>query len=314
MAVATGTALAVGAVAGLAGSYLSSRSAASAQSDAANQSNATLQNQYNQTRQDQLPWMNRGNAAGNQMAYLMGLPGYGGQMGSMGMGGGYNPNGGSYGIEGRAPGGGGSYQMVFSDPNNPESASLQWVDGPQGGDPQSGYSGQLSSSYSPSDGNQYNTAMGGYGSLATPFSQTNWQTDPGYAFRLSEGSKALERSAAAKGMSLSGAQQKALAGYNQNFASNEYNNIYGRYTNDQNTLYNRLAGIAGTGQQANQFTGSLGANMANGVANTQASLGNALGANYLATGNAFSGAINNGVNSWMNQNNWNQLMASRDGK
>ena len=50
----------------------------------------------------------------------------------------------------------------------------------------------------PTSGGNLNTAMGSYGSLATPFSQTNWQADPGYAFRLQQGQQALERSAAAR--------------------------------------------------------------------------------------------------------------------
>ena len=46
----------------------------------------------------------------------------------------------------------------------------------------------------PQTGTGANTAQGAYGSLATPFSQTNWQADPGYAFRLQQGQQALERS------------------------------------------------------------------------------------------------------------------------
>ena len=284
--------------------YMGSSNAASAQTSAASNANATQQNMYNQTRADQQPWMNRGNAAGNQMAYLMGLPGYGPQGGgSLGQSmGGYNPNGGSYGIEGRTPrpqtgGEGGSYQMIQTDPNNPESATLTWVDGQQGlgqGGLMSGYSGQFDPS------NQYNTSMGGYGSLSTPFSQTNWQQDPGYAFRLAEGQKALERSGAAKGMTLSGAQAKALNSYGQGMASQEYGNAYNRYTTDQTNLYNRLAGVAGTGQTATNQVGNLGANMANQIGSNQLGAGNANAAAWTAG----TGALSNGLNSWGNYNAW----------
>lgn len=95
---------------------------------------------------------------------------------------------------------------------------------------------------------QFNGSMGGYGSLSTPFSQTNWQQDPGYAFRLAEGQKALERSGSAKGMTLSGAQQKALAGYGQGMASQEYGNAYNRYTNDQNNLTTVSRALLGPGR------------------------------------------------------------------
>lgn len=52
--------------------------------------------------------------------------------------------------------------------------------------------------------------------------------DPSYQFRLSEGQKALERSAAARGTLLSGGTAKAITGWAQNFASQEYQNIWGR--------------------------------------------------------------------------------------
>lgn len=53
-------------------------------------------------------------------------------------------------------------------------------------------------------------------------------TDPGYAFRLAEGTKALERSAAARGGLYSGATGKALTNYAQGAASQEFQNSYGR--------------------------------------------------------------------------------------
>jgi hypothetical protein len=64
-----------------------------------------------------------------------------------------------------------------------------------------------------------------------------WQTDPGYLFRLSEGQKVLENSAAARGGLLSGQTGKALQQYGQNFASNEFGSIYDRY----NTLWDDYA-------------------------------------------------------------------------
>jgi len=48
-----------------------------------------------------------------------------------------------------------------------------------------------------------------------PFTMDKFQADPGYAFRLSEGQKALERSAAARGGLLSGGTGKALQRFGQ---------------------------------------------------------------------------------------------------
>lgn len=46
--------------------------------------------------------------------------------------------------------------------------------------------------------------------------------DPGYAFRLAEGQKALERSAAARGGLLSGATLRGTQRFGQELASQEY--------------------------------------------------------------------------------------------
>jgi len=70
-----------------------------------------------------------------------------------------------------------------------------------------------------------------------------WQTDPGYLFRLSEGQKVLENSAAARGGLLSGQTGKALQQYGQNFASNEFGNIYDRYNRAYADAFNRQGGL-----------------------------------------------------------------------
>ena len=315
----TWVAVAIGGGATLVNGMMSSNAASNAASgatNAANQSNATNQAQFNQTRADATPWRNAGGASMNQLGYLMGLPGYGPQSqqgGSLGssmggprtvMGGlGTGPEGPQSqqsGIEG-ATANGGPLQLTNDqqnawassgyDPSMLQSFQDAWGQGVQGG--------SLGQAMGQDQGSPaYNSAMGGYGSLSTPFSATNFQTDPGYQFRLSEGAKALERSAASKGMTMSGAQQQALSRYNQGFASNEYGNVYNRYNNDQTNLFNRLSGIAGSGQQSNQYMGTLGANMAN--LNGQNSMGAAT-----VSGNAgmygagqWGNALNTGANLW----------------
>jgi hypothetical protein len=70
------------------------------------------------------------------------------------------------------------------------------------------------------------------------FSDT-FEADPGYAFRLSEGQKALTNSAASRGKQLSGEQFKALETHNQGLASQEYGNWWNRYTGG--TTFNNAA-------------------------------------------------------------------------
>lgn len=57
--------------------------------------------------------------------------------------------------------------------------------------------------------------------------------DPGYAFRLKQGSDLLQGSAAARGGLLSGPTLKALNDYGQASASQEFNNAYNRFTGDR---------------------------------------------------------------------------------
>lgn len=52
--------------------------------------------------------------------------------------------------------------------------------------------------------------------------------EPGYAFRSGEGQRALEQSAAGRGVLNTGGTLKDLIKYGQDFASNEYGNVYNR--------------------------------------------------------------------------------------
>jgi hypothetical protein len=65
-----------------------------------------------------------------------------------------------------------------------------------------------------------------------------FQKEPGLQARLAMGQQALERSAAAKGSLLSGGTQKALNRYSQDYASNEYANVYGRAADIYGTNFN----------------------------------------------------------------------------
>jgi len=100
------------------------------------------------------------------------------------------------------------------------------------------------------------------GQYTQTFKPSDIYTDPSYAFRLQQGQKALEQSAAARGIQFSGGTQAALSDYAQNAASQEYGNAYNRFMNDQNTQYNRQAGLAGVGQSAGQNIAGAGSNYA----------------------------------------------------
>lgn len=95
----------------------------------------------------------------------------------------------------------------------------------------------------------------------------NFQASPGYQFRMEEGLKALDRSAAARGMLRSGAQMKATQRYGEGLAADEYDRHFNRVTNSFNNYANRLSALAGVGQTTNQNMASLGANVANSSGN-----------------------------------------------
>jgi hypothetical protein len=85
---------------------------------------------------------------------------------------------------------------------------------------------------------------------AFKFRAEDLQVDPGYGFRLSEGLKALERSAAARGGLLSGGTGKALTRYGQEMASQEFGNAFNRSLTQYNAATQReqeLYGRALTG-------------------------------------------------------------------
>lgn len=143
----------------------------------------------------------------------------------------------------------------------------------------------------------------------TPFGMAQFQADPGYAFRLAEGQKALERSAAARGGLLGGATGKALQRYGQEMGSQEYTNAFNRYQAERQARLGPLQSLAGVGQTTAQQLGAAGQGYA-GAAN-QLGMTNAanqanlalMGGNIRASqyGN-YGSALNTALNT-----DWNKL-------
>jgi len=115
----------------------------------------------------------------------------------------------------------------------------------------------------------------GYGSLSRNFSLSDFQADPGYGFRMSEGMKALDRQAAARGGLISGSALKAAQRYGQDLASQEYLNAFNRFQTNRTNLLNPLQAIAGTGQTATNTLSQAGQNMGTNVSNAMGASGQA---------------------------------------
>jgi len=141
------------------------------------------------------------------------------------------------------------------------------------------------------------------------FGASDFQADPGYAFRLSEGMKALDRTAAARGGLLSGATLRGAQRYGSDLASQEYGNAYNRFqtnraaqSQEYQNAFNRyqaeraareqgygnafnrfqterintlapLQSLAGVGQSATQQAQQAAQNYATGSTNTYGNLG-----------------------------------------
>jgi len=142
----------------------------------------------------------------------------------------------------------------------------------------------------------------GVGDLNRKFTLADFEQDPGYQFRLNEGTKALQASAAARGGLNSGATLKALTRYGQDYGSNEYEKSYNRYNSDQTNRFNRLATLAGIGQTANASNSQSNQNYANNVSQNQMAAGNAQAAGTVGRANAINNGLSSVVNYYNNQN------------
>jgi hypothetical protein len=134
-------------------------------------------------------------------------------------------------------------------------------------------------------------AAADYGSLAKPFGMEQFEQDPGYAFRQSEGMKALERSAAARGLLQSGPTLKGIQRFGQESASQEYGNAFNRYQIERSARLNPLQSLMGSGQSAtNVMTGATGQAGQNEQGNIMGA-GQARASGYVGQANALGGAL-----------------------
>jgi hypothetical protein len=151
-----------------------------------------------------------------------------------------------------------------------------------------------------------------------PFTMDKFQADPGYAFRLSEGQKQLERSAAARGGLLSGGTGKALQRFGQEMGSQEYMNAFNRYQAERDARLRPLQSLTGMGQTTSQQLGASGQNYAGSSANIAGNMatnvGNLMGSGaaarasgYVGTANALTGGLSTYLNYQQGQNLVNAL-------
>jgi hypothetical protein len=154
-------------------------------------------------------------------------------------------------------------------------------------------------------GDKFAADFGKYASAE--FTPDKFKTDPGYAFRMSEGMKALERSAAARGGLLSGATLKGTQRFGQDLASQEYQNAFNRYQAERTGTLNPYQSLAGVGQSSantlGQQAGALGQSLGSNIIGA----GNAQASGYMGQANAITGGLGQGINFYQNQQLLNRL-------
>jgi len=138
----------------------------------------------------------------------------------------------------------------------------------------------------------------------TPFNMAQFQQDPGYAFRLSEGQKALDRSSASRGGLISGGALKAATRYGQEMGSQEYTNAFNRYQTERQARLGPLQSLAGVGQTAANTIGQNAGTYGTNVGNLMTSGAAAQAAGTIGQANALTG----GLSTYLNYNQGNNLV------
>lgn len=114
------------------------------------------------------------------------------------------------------------------------------------------------------------------------FTSEDFTADPGYAFRLAEGEKSINRASGVGGSPYSGATLKALNRFSQDSASGEFDRAFARW--QQGTA--NLMDLVNLGRVSSANAAGVGADFARSASDTMMGAANAQGAAAIAGGNA----------------------------
>ena len=285
----------------------SAKKAAKAQAEATSDAMMQQAQSQAQARADLAPWRDTGSAAVNRLGVLMGLTA-----------------GGTTGTTRKlVPLTQANFTPAGYLEANPDVAASQWASDPLEHFTKWGSSeGRSIYVDEPNPVDPANPPEG-YGDLLKEFTVEDFENDPvaqlSFKYGADMGERGIMNAARASGTASTGGTLKALTRFGQDYAGSKAADSYSRFVNDQTTLYNRLAGIAGTGQTAATNTAQFGQNTANNIAGMTTAQGNARGASQIAGGNAWSSAIQNAGNtignmfSNNNQNAWTPTYALNQG-
>jgi hypothetical protein len=134
-----------------------------------------------------------------------------------------------------------------------------------------------------------------------PFTLAKFQADPGYAFRMKEGLRAVENSAAARGGLLSGNAMRGITRFGQGLASEEFGNAFNRYQAGFASKLNPLQALAGVGQTSSNTLSNAAGQLGSSLSNLAVGAGNARASAYAGTANALASGIGQGLNYYQGQ-------------
>lgn len=153
-----------------------------------------------------------------------------------------------------------------------------------------------------------------YGSFNYKPTQEQTEQTPGYQFNLSQGLKATQNSASAKGLGTSGAALKGAATYATGLADSTYQNQFKNALDSYKTNYDASLGqytananikqsIAQLGENAAVNTGAQGTTAGANIGQTFVGGANAIAAGTVGSANATSAGINSLANAYLYGNN-----------
>jgi len=280
-----------------------SKSAAGKQSDAANRATDIEWDMYNQTRTDNLPFMQTGYSANDLINMLMGVA----------------PTSGAATAGVTAPKltdynalraqllpqyttkgdhiEGGFYQETV------DEAALQKAIEAQMAKEQQAYQ-QFQSQQAAIKSGQATPGSENplYGSLMKQYTPENMLSDPGYKWRMDQMQDQVQSSAAARGGLYSGATAKALQENAAGIAAQGYGDDWNRYETGKGNMLNALLGISGRGQTAVGNVSSAGQGYAGAAGNNLMNSANAQGAAGLNNAVLWSNTGNQLASMWGRKN------------
>jgi hypothetical protein len=314
--ISASTAMLIGGAATIGGSLISASAAgkaANTQADAANRAAELQREQFERSVELQEPFRQAGMLGQNRLMTLLGLGGEGQYDDTA-----YNKALADYNARLSAidptqvmSGGGGGGGYVTSGGGESDSMGYYQEGGGGGTFNQSGYDAARAGLVAPdrekfrlTGGNAADPMFGKYATAEYTPEMFAKGMDPGYQFRLSEGMKGLERSAAARGGLLSGGTLKGIQRYGQDMASQEYTNAFNRYQAERTGTLNPFQAMAGQGQSTANTLSNLGMNYANQAGEAYQGAANARASGYVGQGNA----INQGISGLSNMYFQNRLL------